>query len=157
MTEPAAPEAGGPQRPGSQARRWDISHAILALLKSGPKTLSMLYRRLNPGLPKGVLRWAGSRGPRSARPRVDKRTIRRHLGYLRRDGLVASELWLKVLRRDRDIYTWRVTYYHRADLQDPAPPGGASPGPAGRVSEIHNPLPGEEGALRFIRWLRDPR
>lgn len=141
----------------SPTRRWDIDVAILEALDSGSRTLSQLYRTMNPGVPRTILRSGGSGRPRALRPRVDKRTIKRHLRHLQRDGHVQAHPQVKVLRRDIGAVTWRINYYRRTPTRDHPPPGGAPLSSLKPVAEIHNPFHGPEGQLRFIRWLRDPQ
>lgn len=145
------------RRQPSPTRRWDIDHAILEALGSGSRTLSQLYRIMNPGVPRTILRGGGSGRPWALRPRVDKRKIKRHLRYLQRDGHVQTHPQVKVLRRDIGAVAWRINYYQRIPAGDHPTPGGTPLTGLQPAAEIHNPFHGPEGAIRFIRWLRDPQ
>lgn len=136
-----------------KTRRYDIDAEILKLLESRPRTASNLFRRLNPGMRKIVVELGGGWKSKRVNVKVDKRTLKRHLGYLERDGTITHEECLKVLKHERGIMAWLVKYYRLRDLKDTyTPPGALSPR-KNRISVIHNPFYGEEGALRFIRWL----
>ena len=140
----------------SSTRRWDIDLAILHLLKSGPKTASRLFRLLNPSAKPGWILTRRGWKHRLLNVTVDKRVLMRHLGYLMRDGLVAARSQVKILHHDKGLAGWNVRYYL---LRKPglSPPPSRSPLRVVKtVSEIHNPFNGEEGALRYVRWLRDP-
>ena len=140
----------------SSTRRWDIDLAILALLKSGPKTASRLYRLLNPSAKPGWILTARGWKHRLLNVTVDKRVLMRHLGYLTRDGLVACSHRVKVLYRDRGGTCWLTKYYSLQAQEGGATPSSSPLRVVKTVSEIHNPFNGEEGALRYLRWLRDP-
>lgn len=144
-------------QPGrSSTRRWDIDSAILSFLESGPRTASRLFTFLNS-------RTWRARAPPESSPeigargaRVDKRALMRHLGYLQRDGLIAVQPELRVLHHDRTMVVWNVKYYRLAGQWDIPPPPRTPLQGLQVVKEIHNPLKGEEGMIRFTRWLRDP-
>ena len=80
----------------------------------------------------------------------------RHLGYLQRDGLIEARPQLKILHHDRGTASWNVKYYRLQRIQGPPTPPPTHPPLLIQVKEIHNPFHGEEGMLRFARWLRDP-
>lgn len=139
----------------SSTRRWDIDLAILALLKSGPRTASRLYRELNPQTKPGWILTARGWKHRLLNITVDNRVLMRHLKYLIRDGLIAVQPQLKVLHHDKGLVGWNVKYYllreqNLSSTPSPSPLAGVK-----AVSEIHNPFNGEEGMLRYMRWLRD--
>jgi len=153
--EAASQQHGRPRRP-SPTRRWDIDNAILTLLESGPKTTCRLYRLLNPGMRRALVLTARGWKYKPVNVKVDKRVLKRHLGYLIRDSIAAVKTQLKILHHNRGMVSWNVKYYMlQGERGSPPPPGSPLCRPI-PFKEIHNPFPGEEGQLRFIRWLRDP-
>lgn len=140
----------------SSTRRWDIDHAILTLLKSGSKTISGLFRLLNPEAKRRWVHTARGWKHRFVNVTVDMRVLTRHLGYLMRDGLVTVQPQVKVLHRDMGGVCWLKKYYSLTAEEGSATPSLSPPRVVKNVSEIHNPFHGEEGALRYLRWLRDP-
>jgi hypothetical protein len=156
MNEHAAIIAEPVQLRGPSTRRWDIDNAILAFLESGPKTASRLFIELNPGLRR---RWGQTVRGWKRRPvnvKVDYRALKRHLGYLQRDGLIDAWPELKILHHDRGAVAWDVKYYHLQALHPSPLPSPTLLQSLQSTSAIHNPFRGEEGMLRYIRWLRDP-
>ena len=141
---------------GPSNRRRDIDNAILALLKSGPKTISGLFRLLNPDAKRMWVHTARGWKHRFINVTVDMRVLTRHLKYLMRDGLVKVQSQVKVLHRDMGETCWLKKYYSLAAREDSATPSPSPPKLVKKISEIHNPFHGEEGALRYVRWLRDP-
>lgn len=140
---------------GGKPRRWDLTERVYNLLESGPKTLSKLYRLLNPGVPNIILRRAGSRGMRTGKPMVDKRIVKAQIEFLMRKNLVAVTVRVKVLHHDIGSYAFTVKYYYRTDLEGSPTPCGRIVSPEKLFQHIHNPFNGEEGMLRYMRWLRD--
>lgn len=79
----------------------------------------------------------------------------RHLGYLIRDGLIAVHPQLKVLHHDKGLVGWNVKYYLLREQSLSSTPSPSPLAGVKAVSEIHNPFNGEQGMLRYMRWLRD--
>jgi len=141
----------------SPTRRWDVDHAILWLLGSGPRTASTLLRDLEalaaaqgPGPGRGE-------GARLRGTTIDKRTLSRHLRYLRRDGHVRAGTQIKILLRGDGTSTAWLTRIYRAAAPDPAPPSRSPSADDLTISVIHGPFHGPEGAARFRRWLTEPQ
>jgi hypothetical protein len=137
-------------------RRYDIDQAILRLLNPHPKTLSRLWRDLNPRMrnawrctPLGWKRYLLNQ-------HVTRATLRRHLRYLMRENLIATSQQLKVLLRDHSQTAWLVRYYYLKRTEDPATPPRSPPIILKPVSVIHNPFQGAAGAAKFCRWLATP-
>jgi hypothetical protein len=137
-------------------RRYDIDQAILRQLNPDPKTAHGLWRDLNPHM------WSGwiytSKGPKRVRLHVavDYRTLKRHLRYLERDGLIDSAIQLKVLKRASSETAWSVRYYHLRRQGGGPPPPSAPQSRLKPTSTIHNPFHGASGARQFIEWLANP-
>ena len=111
---------------------------------------------LNPSLKRGWILTARGWKHRLLNVTVDYRVLMRHLRYLIREGLVTAQPQVKVLRRDRGATCWLTKYYSLKTREDSATPSPSPPRVVKKTSEIHNPFHGEEGTLRYVRWLRDP-
>ena len=95
--------------------------------------------------------------PRLVSATIDKRTVKRHLGYLVRDGLVSVFTQTKVLIRGFSETTWSVKYYQAVHAPNPAPPPGApifyimTPN---KALSLDNRI---EDARSFNYWLSEPQ
>lgn len=107
------------------SRRLDIDEAILWLLEHGPRTKWCLFNDLRSlcSMPEESLE--SEMKPRLVSATIDKRTVKRHLGYLIRDGLVSMFTQTKVLIRGCSETTWFVKYYQAVHASDCTPPPGA--------------------------------
>lgn len=138
-------------------RRYDIDQAILRQLNPHPKTAHRLWRDLNPHIrrtwrctPQGWKNlWLNVA--------IDYRTLMRHVGYLRRDGLITQASQLKILVRDDSQTAWLVKYYFLKNRDHSSTPPSTPPEILKPVAVIHNPFYGPEGATRFMRWLAEPQ
>jgi hypothetical protein len=137
-------------------RRYDIDKAILHQLKPHPKTLSRLWRDLNPTM-RRVWRWTPEGWKRILlNQHVTRATLRRHLAYLLRENLISAWLQLKLLLRDHSQTAWLVRFYSLRKPEGGAPPPRSPQNRLKPVSVIHNPFHGAEGAAKFCRWLATP-
>lgn len=140
---------------GGKPRRWDITERVYNLLESGPKTLSMLYRLLNPGVPNTILRRAGSRGMRTGKPMVDKRIVKAQIEFLMREGLVHAETKTRLIQSGRRRYRFPVTHYYRTDVPRNLHAKTEPKDKDGRASQEPYHDESERRMLHFLREMRD--
>lgn len=140
-------------------RKWNIKidEAILKALNPKPKTLSCLYRELNQGFSANALRGGREYEILFGKKKVDKRTIKRHLEHLIREGKIYFVEQEKTIIWDLKAFSWKVKYYFTPEIGFPKPSEDFSFYPTLKRTYIHNPFIGEAGMLKFIRWLSKPQ
>jgi len=75
---------------------------------------------------------------------LDKKTIKRHLKYLIREGRICVVGQEKIILWDLKTFSWQVKYYFRPEFGFSKPFKNSSPRPALKRTSIHNPFIGKE-------------